>query len=136
MVPMMRSLLSVPSIWLLLSWESSPLIEKELDRRRSSGRAPLDRPSTVAASLAPGVRMTSEVRLRWAVGRFSTAAVVMVVVTLTLSAWSSGDCDVTSTTWPASPTLSLASARAWSPPLTLISATRKALKPLAVTETE
>ena len=58
MVPMTRSLLSIPSIRLLLTTGSCPLTEYDEFKRRSSGRVPVASPFA-GPELTPGASSAS-----------------------------------------------------------------------------
>ena len=91
-----RSLLSMPSIRLLLTTSFWPFTETVDVCRRSSGRLPLDsefgRPS-----LAPGTMRTSPMTLRPLSGRSCTAVSGSSAPTVALSDWTIGACAVTVT---------------------------------------
>ena len=94
MVPMNRSLLSMPSIRLLFRTSFCPLTETVDVCRRSSGRLPLDR-ELGRPSFAPGNPRTSPMTLRPFSGRSCTAVSGSSAPTVALSDWMIGAAAVT-----------------------------------------
>ena len=135
MVPMMRSLSSMPSMVKLFSVSSWPFTEKPAEGRRSSGRAPVVRPLP-GPSLAPGTICTSCTKLRPFSGKSCTALAVTVELTTALSACSSGVDASTVTVSLDPPVCSTASSRARSPASTAMPVSLVELKPVSSTVKE
>ena len=113
-VPMKRSLLSMPSIRLLFTTSFWPLTDTVDVCRRSSGRLPLDS-ELGRPSFAPGSPRTSPMTLRPLSGRSCTAVSGSSAPTVALSDWMIGACAVTVMLSLSVPTASCAFTRWRSP---------------------